>query len=116
VLLKNGYGATTPFVLNIVFLFIGHTIFSMLTTKRQIPFFSVTDFFKGSLMKCTIVTTLSIPLPIFFHSLMQEGLCRFIMVFSISILCTLLNIFFIGLNSKEKTYMFNLISTKIKNK
>lgn len=113
VLLKLGYGPTTPFLLNIFFLFIGHTIFSMLTVKKQLPFFEVARFFKSVLLKCTIVILVSVPVPALLHHCMDDSLARFITVCTVSVIWTCITLYSIGIGKNERIALRNIINNKI---
>ena len=113
VMLRMGFGPTIPFILNIVFLFVGHTIFSMMIVKKLIPFFEVGHFFKEVLLKCSLITLLSVFVPLLLHMLLQEGVARFFVVCSCSVLWTLLVLWFIGISKEERLRLINLVCNKL---
>lgn len=113
IMLKQGYGPTLPFILNIIFLFIGHTFFTMfIVVKRIMPFFKIGSFFKGVLFKCLIVTLMSIPIPILFHILMSDGFFRFIIVGFISLLWAAFVIYYFGIEGEDRKHLHQFIISK----
>lgn len=115
VMLELGFGPTTPFILNIVFLFVGHTVFSMMTVKKLIPFFEIRRFFKSVLLKCAVISGLSIPVPLILHLWLPDGFQRFIIVCFVSIIWTAFVLYFIGIGTNERTALNSFIKNKIKN-
>lgn len=112
IMLKLGYGPVIPFVLNILFLFIGHTIFTMLIVKRIMPFFKIKLFFLNVMFKCLMVTVVSIILPFCIHILMEDGFFRFLIVCILSVLWSFGLIYFWGIDGDERTVLHNFIKTK----
>lgn len=113
IMLEMGFGPTVPFILNIIFLFVGHTVFSMLTVKKLIPFFEIKGFFRSVLFKCSIVTAIAVPLPLIVHSILPTTFLRFILVCSIAIIWTALIIYIIGIGTNERKTLKSLIMNKI---
>ena len=113
IFLKLGYGPTTPFILNILFLFVGHTIFSMLIVKKQLPFFEISSFFKCVLLKCSIVVLVSVPVPVLLHFYMVDSLIRFILVCIVSVFWTSFVLYTLGIGINERITLHNFIKNKI---
>ncbi len=113
VMLRMGFGPTIPFILNILFLLLGHTIFSMIVVKKLMPFFEVRRFFREVLLKCSLITLLSVSVPLLLHMLLQEGGARFFVVCSCSVLWTLLVLWSIGISKEERLRLINLVCNKL---
>ncbi|WP_163221693.1 MATE family efflux transporter [Bacteroides sp. 214] len=114
VLLKMGYGPTTPFILNILLVFFGHTIFTMKIVKKQIPFFDITSFFFKVVLPSFYIFILIVPLPIFLHCYLNSGWLRFIIVVLTSILVTSFIIYNVALDKEEKNILIEYVCRKLK--
>lgn len=113
-LLNIGFGPTIPFILNIVLLIIGHTIFTMLIVKRIMPFFKVRCFFKSVLFKCLIITIISSIIPLLCHVLIHDGFFRFTIVCLVSFLWTTFVIYCWGIKDEEQKALHKLINSRCK--
>ena len=116
VLLKIGFGPTIPFILNIVFLVLGHTIFTMIIVKWLMPFFEIKQFFIQVLLRCAFITLLSAPVPLLLHWMIEDGITKFIIVCFVSVIWTACVIYLLGLKKEERSLLNNLVSRKIINK
>ena len=115
IMLEIGFGPTIPFILNIIFLFIGHTVFSMITIKKLIPFFSLQSFYRSVLFRCTIISSIAISLPLLLHEILSYGFLRFIVVCITSLVWAAITIYIIGMNSSERKTLINFVKNKIFN-
>lgn len=113
IMLKLGFGPTIPFILNIVFLFIGHVFFTMHIVKKLIPFFDVKKFFVQVLLKCFVITFISIPIPLLLHFTLNEGFIRFITVCIVSIIWSSCILYLGGIYKDERMIIKKLILGKI---
>lgn len=113
-LLKNGFGPTTPFVLNIVLLLLGHSLFSMMALHRYIPYFDIKKFYTKAIITSFLLAGVIIPVPILVHSFLPDGLLRLISVCTASVVWSLIVIFFWGMNRTERKVAIGYIRTKIK--
>ena len=77
-LLKMGGSPVIPFVLNIVLLFIGHSVFSLRTLKIYVHEFNIFKFFRISSIKFLQISGLSAVIPILIHITMDSGWLRFV--------------------------------------
>lgn len=76
--------------------------------------FPVKEFLKKAILKLFLITSIILPIPIITNTLLHEGnFCNFIIVALVSTICTTSIIYFMGLENSEKTYVKNLIKTKI---
>ena len=116
VLLKMGFGPTIPFILNIVFLLLGHTVFTMIIVKRIMPFFEIRKFFIQVFLRCACIMSLSTPLPLLLHCIIEDGIVRFIIVCFVSVVWTACVIYLLGINKEERSLLNNFVSRKIINK
>lgn len=55
IFLKYGGGPVMSFILNIILLLVGHSLFSMRTIRHQIPSFSIRNFIKKSIFPSLLV-------------------------------------------------------------
>ena len=113
VLLKFGFGPTIPFILNILFLFMGHTIFTMLIVRKIMPFFEVKSFLIHVLLKCLLITIISIPIPLLLHLFLEDGISRFIIVCTVSLLWTALILYILGIRKEERIIVNSIILNKL---
>lgn len=113
IMLKMGFGPTIPFILNIIFLLIGHTIFSMMTIKKLIPFFDVMMFFKDVLFKSAIVASICSVVPILLHDVLPIGFMRFIIVCISSVMWSCIVLYTIGIGQGERQKVNNIIKYKL---
>ena len=113
IMLKYGYGPTIPFILNIIFLFIGHVIFTMIIVRKLMPFFQIYRFFNEVLLKCLLITLISIPVPLLLYYFMQESILRFIIVSLASIVWTSIIIYFVGISNEERKLFIKLVLSRI---
>lgn len=112
VFLKCGGSPIVPFVLNILLLAIGHSVFSMHTIKLQIPQFSIRNFFKKSIFPSLIVFVFASVVPLFVAQLISDSMYRFITNFLLTILWSLICITTFALNHKERSRLKNLIKCR----
>ena len=113
IMLKYGYGPTVPFILNILFLLIGHIVFTMLIVRKLMPFFEIKNFFIQVLLKSLVVTLISALVPILLHLIMDEGISRFIIICLVSVLWTAFVLYFVGIGKEERIIINKFISGKM---
>lgn len=114
-LLKLGYGPTTPFVLNIILLFIGHTVFSMITLKKVVSFFDVSLFYYNVMFKCIIITFFALSIPLLLHLYIQNDITRFLSVIFSSLLWSFFVIVIFGIDNNERLFLKEYILKRIFN-
>lgn len=100
----------------IIFVFFNTTakVFTLIELKRIMDF-PVIRFLKDCLLPCTMVTIIAFALPGLLVYMIPQSLCRFMIVFPLAVLWTLLCEYIIGLNSEEKNLVI-LVAKNLKNK
>ncbi|MGY8938951.1 MAG: lipopolysaccharide biosynthesis protein [Flavobacteriales bacterium] len=99
--LKNGGSPIFPYVLNVIFVFIG-LILNMYTLKLHVKEFDISEFFRKVLVICFIITFISLVVPTTIYFKMDEGWLRFILVLFSSIISVLLFSYAIAIDKKLK--------------
>jgi O-antigen/teichoic acid export membrane protein len=117
ILLMMGGSPIVPFVLNIVLLFIGHSLFSLRTLKIYVPEFSIYSFFRMSSIKFLHICVFSSIIPILIHITMDSGWQRFAINMIVCFVISGLLIYVIGLDSATRKKVNSYIKNRgIKNK
>lgn len=114
VFLKMGGSPIVPFVLNIVLLFIGNSIFSMRIIKIQIPSFSLSLFFKKAVVPAVWVILISSILPFVLSFFLKYGLSKFLISFSSTLCWSALSIGMVALSKDEKLYLYSTLKLLLK--
>ena len=70
-------------------------------------------FIREVIIKILYVTPLAAMIPFFISDLMDEGFVRLILVIATSSITTVLTIYYVGINHKERVYFRNLLMTKL---
>ena len=87
-------------------------IFVRLYLAKNIIGLSPIEFIKKVFFRFYPVAIVSSVIPVYIHFTMEEGIYRLLFVSIISILCTIITIYFIGLNEKEKYFILKKINRK----
>lgn len=111
IVLKSGGEPSSA--LWVVFIMMGLTQIVSLIILKTIISFSIKEYLRQVIFPILIVILSSLWLPLVLHNFISIGFIRFIVVCTTSILLTLINIFFIGLNKSEKNIVKQLLSKKI---
>lgn len=113
IFLKMGGSPVVPFVLNIVLLFIGHSVFSLRTLKNYVPEFSIYRFLRLSSVKFLQICVLSSVIPILIHITMESGWQRFAINMFVCFIITGLLIYIIGLDRVSRIRIKTYISSRV---
>jgi O-antigen/teichoic acid export membrane protein len=112
VLLKVGYPPHVTlyvaFIIEIIALFM-----RLLFLKRMIKF-PVLKFIKEVLVRNLLIILLSLSLPLFIRSTMEENIFRLIAIVSVSVIWTAVVIIFVGLNKSERKLILTIINKVFK--
>ena len=84
-------------------------IIALAILKSLVTEFSLRRYLNEVIMSLIAVASLAILLPMFVNNQMQEGVLRFTIVFTLSILTVGTSIYFVGLNSIEKNSVKQLL-------
>lgn len=113
-LLKMGGSPIVPFIINLVLLAIGQTIFSMRIIKLQIPTFEIVNFFKKSLLPAIYVGVLAGIMPFIVCFTIQPGVVRFL----INIIATMawlgVIILLVALDKSERNLLYEYLGKVMK--
>jgi O-antigen/teichoic acid export membrane protein len=105
---KLRYSPETTFYITIIIeiISLGFRLYFL----RKLMNFPVIGFIKNVLLKNILILLLSISLPLFIRSLMDENITRMIIVSIVSITWSSSVVYFIGLNNSEKLFLLNYFS------
>lgn len=84
-------------------------VVALLVLKSIVNEFSLGKYLNEVIIPIIVVASLAILLPMFINNQMQEGVLRFSVVFTLSILTVVTSIYFVGLNSMEKNLVKQLL-------
>ncbi len=114
IFLKYGGGPVVPFILNIILLLVGHSLFSMRTIKLQIPTFPIRIFIKKSISPSLLVLSATSVMPITLSYLNIDSKYIFFLNFCLTLCWCIICIFFIALNKEERKDIIKIISKKLR--
>lgn len=87
-------------------------LFKLIVLNNLIKF-PITTFIKEVLAVCILTILLASLIPVIVKALIQENFFNSVFIILLSLFSSILSIFFIGLNKKEKLFIRNVISNKI---
>ena len=99
-------------IIIIVFLF---QLIARLYLLKQMINMPVTSFLNEVLIKVLVVTILAFIGPLVVLKFMDDYAIRFFVLGITSIICTSLTVFFVGLSSSERLYLYKMVEMKIEN-
>lgn len=91
--------------ITVVIIYLIQFVCRLLLLKKMISM-SILDYFKQVVYRALLVFLISMPIPLFIRSFMEESLLRFAVVILVSIASVLLAVYFVGLSSSEKSFIF----------
>lgn len=113
-LFKLNFAAMYTYIVSIIVFGIAHII-RLIIIKHYIQFISIKTYLCDFLGRAFIVTATSCIMPIYLHTIYVENTWyEFVISMILTLITSLLSILYIGLNSKEKSIIFQLIKNKIK--
>lgn len=111
VLLKLG---GFPEVTSLVMLFIMITaVFASAYMLRDMVSLSFMDFVKKVMAKIFVVTLLSFTVPAIVYFMLEEGIIRFLILGTLSVLTSLTSIYKVGLTNAEQIFVVTMIKSKL---
>jgi O-antigen/teichoic acid export membrane protein len=114
VLLKlGGIPEITSFVMLFIIIM---AVFASAYMLRDMVSLNFMDFVKKVMMKIFIVTLLSFIIPTFVYLLLDEGITRFLILGTLSLVTCLVSIYKVGLTNTEQNFVVSMIRAKIKKK
>lgn len=111
--LKAGYSPVTPFIINLILLLIGYLI-NLQVVNYLIPTFSRRRFLFNVFLMCLLSSLLSLVLPFSFFFFLEEGLIRFIIVSTVSVLSVIFCGYFVVLTKEMRQEVFAIVQRKIR--
>jgi len=108
--LKNGSSPVFPYLVNVIFVFIG-LILNLNILKFHVKEFDIYVFFREVLFICLAITIITSIIPIFLHLKMEEGWIRFVLVMITSILSVVLFSYIIAIDRKLKMKVKEMIKS-----
>lgn len=111
ILFKMGFPPTYAMIVSIVLNFI--CLFVRLGELKKHLKIGYNEYFKNVLLYDVIVTIVSLIIPCSINIFADHDIVGFILVFTCSIISTLLAIIFIGLSKQERKSVFSIIKSKI---
>ena len=113
VFLKYGASPEVPFILNIVLLFIGHALFSMLTLKHYIREYPILSFFRTAVIPSVIISVASFIPSYFIKLTLDQSFSRFVVNSICTSLIVLITGWMIMLKKDERVSAITLIRSKL---
>jgi O-antigen/teichoic acid export membrane protein len=111
VILKlGGIPETTSYVMLVIIII---AVFASAYMLRNMIHLNFMDFVKRVMLKIFLVTIAAFCLPTLVYILMDEGLIRFLVLGTIATLSCLTSIYKIGLTASERTFVLNMITSKL---
>ena len=111
-LFKLGFSPQSTFVVSICIAILAFLV-RLYLTKKEIPEFSVGMFVQDVLLRSLPIVILAICIPFLIKLTMNAGFVRFAVVSVVSVLSSLMLIYFFGLKKNEKLFLQKAISTFI---
>lgn len=105
---KCHLGVYTPFILNVVFVFLG-AMANFYYTKRYVAILSFKSFLSNVVIRCIVVALISAILPIIVTHTMPDGWLRFITVCIASFTSTVVFSLLFAMNKGERQMVFSAI-------
>ena len=114
VFLKLGFSPLIVFYISLVIAVI--CLFMRLWIVRRLMEFPVMEYIVKVFGTCMMVCAMSLILPLAAHLMLEESLVSVIMVCLISLLSSMTGIYFVGMDKKEKQFVWDIINKKILHK
>lgn len=111
IFLKMGYEPQITLYISIIIYLIA--LFSRLIILKKLVQLNIKKFINQVVLRCIVVTICSIVLPFVLYHNMYTSFTRFIVITFISIINTLIFIYFIGLDKRDKTKIIQYLSNNI---
>lgn len=111
VLFKFGFPDYSIFV--VIFLTNVLLFICNLLLLRHTVYFSLTDFFRHTILISIIITVISLPLPIFVHTVLAPGFLRLTLVILITELVIACSVWFLALNKELRILIKHKVLAKI---
>ena len=83
---------------------------------RRLMEFPVMEYIVKVFGTCLMVCAISLILPLAAHLMLEESFISVVMVCLISLLSSIVGIYFIGMDNKEKQFVWEVINKKILHK
>lgn len=112
IMFKNGFEPETPFILNIVFVFIGMTM-NVLSLNKYLPQFKLYDFFNKVFLVVVLISFITFFITNFVSNFFNSGFSRLLVTVLTSFLSIIILTYFIGTDKKTKENLFTLIKQKL---
>ena len=114
VILKlGGIPETTSYVMLVIIII---AVFASAYMLRNMIHLNFMDFVKTVMLKILLVTLVAFSLPTLVYFLLEEGLVRFLVLGTISVITCTASIYKIGLTASERTFVVSMITSRIKKK
>jgi len=110
VFLKSGYPPYVVFAVEIALYIVA--LFVRLVFLHTMISFSIPQYIRQVLERNGFVVLISLLVPLYFYSHLDRGWFRFIIVASLSVFSTLMSIYYIGLNKKERILIVDLLRSR----
>ena len=111
IFLKMGYEPQITLYISIIIYLIA--LLSRLIILKKLVQLNIKKFINQVVLRCTVVTICSIALPFVLYNNIHSSFTRFMLVTFISIINTLIFIYFIGLGKRDKTKIIQYLSNYI---
>lgn len=112
VTLKFGAPAVSVFIVNLIILFIA--LLMRVNVMRQFVNYSVPEYFRCVILRCMLVWLVAYLVPFWMSNIINDVIIRFIIVVLTSFICSMLTIYFIGINKSERLFVINKLKLLLK--
>ena len=107
--LRLGASPIMPFIINIILLLFGHTLFSMYTIKHYVPQFNIKVFLRNTILKAFFLSLIIFIPSLFINEYFQMSLYRFLLNTLFVILFSISASWIIIMNVNERRMMLDKI-------
>ena len=112
-LLKAGYSATVPFIVNILLLIVGYSN-NLRIAKKNVPKFSIKFFIVHAVLTNLLTVLTASAIPLLLHFYMGESFLRVVLVGFTCVFGTIVSAYFIAFDKETRQKTVEMIINKIR--
>ncbi|MCR4769924.1 MAG: lipopolysaccharide biosynthesis protein [Bacteroidaceae bacterium] len=111
IFLKNGAGPLIVFEVSLIIATLN--LFVRIWIVKRLINFPVWGYIKEVLLICVLVTIISSFLPLLVYHYTEDVFMHFLLVCLLSVASTIITVYYVGMNAKERTVILNAIKSKL---
>lgn len=111
IFLKNGAGPLIVFEVSLIIATLN--LFVRIWIVKRLINFPVWGYIKEVLLICVLVTIISSFLPLLVYHYTEGVFMHFLLVCLLSVASTIITVYYVGMNAKERTVILNAIKSKL---